>query len=183
MQLKNLAAIAVAVWLLFFGGCSAIQRATTQFNPSGVVSIIQNGAQTTIAAPVPQVILPTPRTAPIQRPPIVVSEPSRAPIVVPQTQFQVTATTVPPTPVVTPFPAEYQATATPVFNGPAIGTADCNSQNATYKAEKDVIFGMPPNGVPLGHVAAWSCQSEAAVVQSVQEQESAMVAKYTAAHK
>lgn len=80
-------------------------------------------------------------------------------------------TAEPPTPVVTPFPAAMYAAPTPVLNGPAEGPAECNSQNAPYKGEKDVVL----NGVPLGHIAAWSCESTAAVAADLQAREVAMV--------
>lgn len=67
--------VAVAVWLLFFGGLQAVQRATQGYATSGapVISTIQEGARRIIATPAPVASLPMSNGAP--RPASVIATP------------------------------------------------------------------------------------------------------------
>lgn len=181
--LKYLAVIALAFWIIFGNGYAVIQS---------MIPILQTGAGRIVQPPVPTVqpAIARPTPPPVApRPPAVVAPPAQppaAPVVVPQGAPVLPAPpTVAPTavPIVTALPQEYYTPPTPVLaaNAAPVGPPACNSQNAPYRGEKDVVYGVP--GVPLGHIAAWSCASQDAVVAELQQRELAMVAAYEAARK
>lgn len=163
---------------------------------SGGITVKQFAGVTTIGQPVatsrplPTVAQPNSQVVPtayVAVPPA----PQADVIVVPQGQPVLPAqpTAVPTViPAVTALPKEWYQPPTPVLaaGAPAIGPAECNSQNSAYRGEKDVTYlrdaSNPASAIPLGHIAAWSCESQDAVVAELQQRETDMVAKWKAQH-
>jgi hypothetical protein len=154
------AIVVLAIWLLFFGGLQAVQRATQGYATSGapIVSTIQEGARRIIAPPVVSApAAPSVATLPTA----VVAKPTVQPNVqvVPQGQFHAEPTAVPSTAVPAPVSAEVQA----VYNSlhvktTAIPLAACEGGAETYITTSVKVLDM--RGFPIGEVRGRSCVSD-----------------------
>lgn len=173
----------VVIWLLLVVGLVAAAVMSGNISVERFGGVMAPVVPT--AKPLPTVALPNSQPAQPAAPPVV--QPTMV-VVVPQGQPVLPAqpTAVPTAiPVVTPFPQEFYQAPTPVLaaGAPAIGAPECNSQSAQFKGEKDVVLDTPPidgNGIPLGHIAAWSCTSQDNVVVELQQRELEMIEKFKA---
>jgi hypothetical protein len=150
--------VAVAVWLLFFGGLQAVQNWTQTQATSGVpvVATIQEGVQRIIATPVRAVApAPTLPTAAVAAPPA----PAANVQVIPQGQFHAEPTAVPPTAVPAPVSAEMQAVYDSLYVKPtAIPLQACEVGKETYITTS--VRVLDTRGFPIGEVRGRSCVSD-----------------------
>lgn len=132
-SLTGIVLVGITVWLLFFGGCSAVQRATTGYatNGASVVGAIQTGVQRTLATPAPQIVVPAAPQAPAQQ------------VIIPQAQA--TPAPVFPTAVVVAPAPPVQVAVVPLTPTPAPPTATPPTPTAQYPSV-DLKWEMRADG-------------------------------------
>jgi len=129
---------------------------------------------TVIVQPTQRPVAPPVQPAPIQPAPPVVAPPAEPPVV-PQ---EMPPTAIPPEQAAQ-YAKIYELLVTPPTVGVYGTNPECNSANATYRTDP---VQVEVDGVPIGVVHAWSCESEAAAVAEHQRLVAEMVDKYRATH-